>query len=285
MPDGSRFKGYQDIVAQEPRISRAVILYRRERWQLPDGSTIVAPLPSGIEGHFGPELRRFVLARYHRGQTTVERLLLLLQELGVEISKRQLIRLLTAGKEPFVAEAEGVSRAGLETANWVTVDDSGARHAGSNHYCAQIGDDRFAWFATRPSKSRLNFLELPQAGERAYTLSTAALDTMRERRLSQRLLKALGQAGEQSFRDEAARPGPEAARPGPEAAWQGFAAEFSGGTHSIAGRNVRDAMLSIMKTCHKLKLSFWDYLGHRLSVPDTPSVPNLPGLLYQRLPA
>jgi hypothetical protein len=44
----------------------------RERWLTPDGETIVAPLPSGIRGHFRPELRRFVLMQYHHGQVTVD---------------------------------------------------------------------------------------------------------------------------------------------------------------------------------------------------------------------
>ncbi len=44
---------------------------------------IVAPLPGGIRGHFGPELRRFVLMQHHQGQVTVERLVTLLQAVGV----------------------------------------------------------------------------------------------------------------------------------------------------------------------------------------------------------
>jgi hypothetical protein len=34
------------------------VRYRRERWLTPTGETLVAPLPAGIRGHFGPELRR-----------------------------------------------------------------------------------------------------------------------------------------------------------------------------------------------------------------------------------
>jgi hypothetical protein len=41
------------------------------------------------------------------------------------------------------------------------VDDTGAR---TNQYTTHIGDDCFAYFATRPNKSRLNFLELLRAG-------------------------------------------------------------------------------------------------------------------------
>ena len=68
------------------------------------------------------------------------------------------------------AEKEAILEAGLATARWVTVDDTGARHAGRNETTPHIGDDRFAWFATRPSKSRLTFLDLLRAGHPEYGL-------------------------------------------------------------------------------------------------------------------
>jgi len=84
------------------------VLFRRQRWQTPSGETIVAPLPAGIKGHFGPELKRFVLAQYHQGQTTVSRLCTLLNGLGLDISRRQIMRLLTKGHSAFVEEAQGI---------------------------------------------------------------------------------------------------------------------------------------------------------------------------------
>ncbi|MCX7383424.1 MAG: hypothetical protein NT133_18865 [Alphaproteobacteria bacterium] len=51
-----------------------MIRYRRERWLTPHDETIVAPLPFGIAGHFGPHLRRFVVQQHHQGQVTVERI-------------------------------------------------------------------------------------------------------------------------------------------------------------------------------------------------------------------
>ena len=45
-----------------------------ERWQTPDGRNLEAPLPAGVRGHFGPELRRFVLQQHHQGQVTAERI-------------------------------------------------------------------------------------------------------------------------------------------------------------------------------------------------------------------
>ncbi len=58
--------------------------------------------------------------------------------------------------------------------------------------------------------------------------------------------------------------------------------KISGGTRSEAGREARDAFLGLMKTCAKQGISFWDYLGDRLRVPDAPPIPYLPDLVRQR---
>ena len=71
VPPGSRFKGYEPILVQDLVISARATCYQRERRVTPDGRTVLVPLPEGIEGHFGPELRRFVLMQYHHGQSTL----------------------------------------------------------------------------------------------------------------------------------------------------------------------------------------------------------------------
>ncbi len=58
--------------------------------------------------------------------------------------------------------------------------------------------------------------------------------------------------------------------------------KISGGTRSERGRDCRDAFLGLMKTCDKLGLSFWDYLGNRLLVPGAPLILPLPDLVRQR---
>jgi hypothetical protein len=429
-PAGSRFKGYAEIVVQELELRVRAIRYRRERWRTPDGGLLTAPLPAGIVGHFGPQLRRFVLAQHHEGQVATPRLLGLLRSLGVALSKRQLVRLLIAGQDGFLGEARAVLRAGLQTAAWVSCDDTGARHKGANGHCTQIGDDRFAWFGTTASKSRRNFLELLRAGHGDYLVDDTALAYMRGRHLSERVVARLAAHPDRRFADEAAwrahlkrlaidrlkvTPDPPAiategalwaavrahgfladavvlsdgagqfavgrhalcwvhaerlvhrldafnerdrqaqrlvrgliwafyrdlkawrAAPGPQAraAFElrfdaifgqatGFVAldkllkrlradkakllmvlqrpelplhtngsendlrcqvvkrKISGGTRSDAGRDCRDAFLGLLKTCQKLGLSFWDYLGHRLNVPDSTQVPYLPHLVAVR---
>jgi hypothetical protein len=430
VPPGSQFKGYEPYQVQDLVLSARVVRYRRERWLTPTGETIVAPLPGGIRGHFGPELRRFVLMQYHQGQVTVERLAAQLQAVGVSISKRQVMRLLIDGQDAFLDETREVLRAGLETANWVTVDDTGARHRGANAVCTQIGNDDFAWFGTTGSKSRLNFLDLLRAGHTDYVINDAALDYMREHALAGAVVQQLAAHPERRFIDQTAwtrhlehlgiadllvTPDPiriatEAALWGAVAAhgflceavvvsddagqfdigqhalcwihaerlvhkldtftdaqraaqqhvrgliwWfyadlkayrldptrrrrselrarfdrifqrrTGFATldrllqrlhankaellmvldrpdiplhtngsendircqvtkrHISGGTRSDTGRDCRDAFLGLAKTCRKLGIAFWDYLGARLGVPASPDIPELSDLIRCR---
>ena len=429
-PRGSRFKGYTSFVVQDLVIRPHVVNFRCERWLTSDGRMMRAPLPVGIDGHFGPELRRFVLAQYHQGQTTVPRLVALLRGLGILISKRQVMRLLIDGQDGFLAEARDVLRAGLSSAAWITVDDTGARHKAANGFCTQVGNAHFTWFGTTASKSRLNFLEVLRAGHQDYVINDAALDYMRGRALASHVIARLIEHPDRHFADRAAwqahleRLGIAALRVNPDpvmiateaALWgsikaHGFlpdtvivsddAGQFnvdrhglcwvhterlvhkldtftddnraaqagvreliwnlyrdlkafrnapsrqrraslrarfdrifrrktgfvmldrllarlhankpellmvldqpdiplhtngsendirshvtrrklSGGTRSDVGRNCRDAFLGILKTCAKLQIPFWDYLGARLTVPGGSIIPALPELVLAR---
>src|SRR5437870_11270927 len=58
--------------------------------------------------------------------------------------------------------------------------------------------------------------------------------------------------------------------------------KISAGTRSDAGRDCRDAFLGLNKTCAKLGIAFWDYLGARLAIPSAPAVPALTQLVSAR---
>lgn len=204
VPPGSRFKGYEDVTVQDLRISVAVTRYRRERWETPDGERIVADLPAGIVGGFGPMLRQFIAAAHFQGQVTSERLTALLNGMGLDISKRQVVRFLSQGLEDLIAEDQEVLKAGLETAAWITVDDTSARHANQDEFTTQFGDERFAAFRTGPSKSRRRFLYDLQCGLEDFIIDEAALAYMRRLHLPERSIAKLRAHPVKRFSGEAA---------------------------------------------------------------------------------
>src|ERR671910_455269 len=196
-PPGSRFKGYKTVVRRELVLTAEVVRYKRERWVTPEGTTVIAPMPAGLTGGFGPGVRRFCLALHTQGQVTTERLTDLLNGIGLSISKRQVVRLLTTDLGPFEQEDHAVLEAGLISSPYITVDDTGARHARRPGVTTQIGGERFTVFRTSRSKSRLNFLSLLRAGCEEYVVNEAALDYLRrqpvEAAVIARLTKLQGQ--------------------------------------------------------------------------------------------
>jgi regulator of replication initiation timing len=133
VPSGSRFKGYKSVYVRGLILKAELVHYRRECWVTPDGKTVLAPLPVGITGGYGANLKRRCLMLHAQGQVTMARLTTLLNDIGLDISKRQVVRLLTKDLDGFAAEDAAVLHAGLVSSSYVTVDDTGARHSHNPH--------------------------------------------------------------------------------------------------------------------------------------------------------
>ena len=188
IPQGSIFKEYQPYTVQGIKIEPYNIRYFLERWQTPDGKYIIGQLPPEVQGHFSPELKRFILYQYHHGQVTQPLLLEQLWEWEVDISSGQLNRILTEDKDIFHKEKDDILSVGLKVSDYINVDDTGARHNGKNGYCTHIGNELFAWFQSTESKSRINFLELLRAGQMDYVINEDALEYMDNQRFPKSLL-------------------------------------------------------------------------------------------------
>ena len=70
IPPGSIFKGYQPYTVQGIKILPYNVCYLLERWQSPDGRNIVGKLPLHVQGHYGFELKSYILYQYFHCHVT-----------------------------------------------------------------------------------------------------------------------------------------------------------------------------------------------------------------------
>jgi Transposase IS66 family len=204
-PPGSVSKGYEEYIVQELVIRAEVTRYLRQRIVTPDGRSLLAPLPAEVlpGQHFGPELISYILYQYNHNHVTQPLLQEELAQRGIVISAGQINRILTEDKQIFHQEKAEVLAAGLATARYIQVDDTGARHQGKNGYCTHIGNEFFAYFASTDSKSRLNFLEVLCGEHRDYLINEVAVAYWQKYELAAALITSLTE-GLTHFTDAAA---------------------------------------------------------------------------------
>src|SRR3954454_2698105 len=199
---GWRFKGFKVYTVQDLVIETRVVRYWRPCYRTPEGRLVIAPLPAEVTGHFGANLVRYLLTQHYQCRVTMPLLQHQLNDLGILISAGQISNLLTKGHDAFHAEKAALKRAGLETARWISVDDTGARHLGINGVTTQIGDDRFTSFDTVAAKSRLMFLMTLRGGFQDYVINAAALIYLHEQDAPAFLIERLMAHDGRQFADE-----------------------------------------------------------------------------------
>src|SRR5215212_10104225 len=199
---GWRFKGFKFYTVQDLVVETRIVRYWRPCYRTPEGRLIVAPLPPEVTGHFGTNLVRYLLSQHYQCRVTMPLLRRQLDDFGILISAGQISTLLTKGHEAFHAEKAALKQAGLETACWISVDDTGARHLGSNGVTTQIGDDRFTSFDTVASKSRLMFRMTLRGAFQDYVINPAALLYRHEQDAPEALIDRLIEPDDRVFADE-----------------------------------------------------------------------------------
>lgn len=186
IPPNWVLKDYEPYVVQELEIRLKNTKYLRARYESPSGERLIGELPDAVKGyHYGPQLRSYILSQYYQQHVPQGLIRRQLREWGVEISSGQLNRLIIDHHDRFHEEKAQLLRVGLEVSSHINVDDTGARHQGKNGYCTHIGNAWFAWFSSTESKSRINFLELLQAGQAGYVIDEVAREYMRQQQLPQ----------------------------------------------------------------------------------------------------
>lgn len=171
LPENVEFKGYDPVIIQDLRIETDnVRFYQARYYSASEQQNYVAPLPKGYKGQFGPTIRSLVISLYYAAGMSEPKIIELLEQMGVNISKGKVSSLLTKETDPWRAEAGDILIAGLGSSSWQHIDDTGTRVNGINGYCHILCNPFYTTYATRPKKNRLTVITLLQNSEEPVLL-------------------------------------------------------------------------------------------------------------------
>lgn len=171
LPPDAKFQGYDPVVVQDLRIETDNVLFHQARYYSAQaGKNYTAPLPPGYAGQFGPTIRSLVISLYYAANMSEPKIIELLEQMGVNISKGKVSSLLTKETGLWQKEADAVRKAGLQSSTWQHLDDTNTRVNGVNGYCHILCNPFYTAYATRPKKDRLSVITVLQNSEEAVFL-------------------------------------------------------------------------------------------------------------------
>lgn len=194
LPPDAEFKGYEETIVQDLKISLDNVLFRREKYYSPSlQETITATLPLGYNGQFGPGIKTFILSQYYLCNVTEPKIRAFLENVGISISEGQVSKFVLDTDGRFGREHKEVLRAGLASSIFQQMDDTGTRVNGLNQYCHILCSKFYTYYSTRPRKDRLTVLDilLGRDGERSYFLDEKAYALIRNFNVSEKIIRVL----------------------------------------------------------------------------------------------
>ena len=166
LPADAKFKGYEEVIVQDIILKSDNVLFRKEKYYSAlEKKTYLADMPDGYEGEFGPGIKTLVISLYYGGNMTQNKLLELLEDIGISMSAGYLSNLLIKNQADFEREKREVYLSGLESSPWQHIDQTAVRVGGVNHTTNIICNPLYTVYWTTANKDRLTVLKGLQNGK------------------------------------------------------------------------------------------------------------------------
>lgn len=189
LPADATFKGYESVIIQELRISSDNVDYRREVFYSPsEKKTYRGPLPSGIQGEFGPGIRALIMTMKHVCNMSQPKILEFLRNFQVQVSATYVASVLTADLAEFHADKDALYEAGLSSGPYQQIDDTTARENGEKRYTHIVCNSLYTAYVTTKRKDRVSVLDVLRNGApRRFLFNAEARELLERFELSQQV--------------------------------------------------------------------------------------------------
>ncbi len=155
LPPDAKHNGYRQVIRQDIKFETDNIEFWLERYYSPSlKKTYEAKLPGSLQNtEFGSQLKAFIAYLYYAGRVTENKIHRILEEIGIIISEGEISNILTKEKSnAYAIEKQAIFETGVNNADYLNVDETGARHKGNNHYLHVVCNKLFSAFFIRQAK-------------------------------------------------------------------------------------------------------------------------------------
>jgi hypothetical protein len=155
LPPDAKHSGYRRVIKQNIKFETDNVEYWLERYYSPFLKKLYeATLPESIQNtEFGSDLKAFITYLYYAGRVTENKIHTILKENGIMISEGEISNILTKEKSDiYTTEKQAIFETGMNQADYLNIDETGARHKGSNYYLHVVCNRLFSAFFIRQAK-------------------------------------------------------------------------------------------------------------------------------------
>ena len=156
LPSDAKFIGKRKIIVQEMRIERRNIEFVISRyWSEELSKVIEGKVPDEFKGsEFGPQLRSFIIYQYYKNRVPHQKIINMLRDWGIEISKGTVCNILNETHDVFIEDLHSARNAALKKCSQIHIDDTGAKFNGSNAHTFVVSNRYYTSYTTSFEKNR-----------------------------------------------------------------------------------------------------------------------------------
>jgi len=168
LPADVQFIGYRKVIVQDVILKTDNVEYLLMRFYSPSLKKYYdAKLPHDVKGsQFGPNLKALIAVLYFSCRVTENKIHQLCKDLGISISEGQISNIITKVKhKELTSEKQEIFKAGMDQAEFIQTDETGARHQGRNQYMHVVCNPYFTCYFIRPDKKRETLKDIFGLGE------------------------------------------------------------------------------------------------------------------------
>lgn len=160
LPADAVYKGTREKIVQGLVFARNnVKLIIQRYYSASESKYYESEIPANYADQFSKELQAFIIMSSVEGNMGHDKIIRLLETIGIKISAGQVEAILNKKNQDFHEEMEQGFMTAIDLVGFMHGDDTGARHGGSNWFTSVFCNFLCTMFKTTPKKNRLTVIQ------------------------------------------------------------------------------------------------------------------------------